>query len=312
VPPRVALLVNPTSGGGRGARAGAQAALRLRAAGLVVDHLAGRDAAEAEGLARDAVERGCDAVVAVGGDGMVNLAAQVLAETSTPLGLVPAGTGNDFARMLGLHGLSPASAADVVVAGLSGTAPYGRRVDLGQALVEGAAPRWFAGVLSSGFDSAVNERGNAMRWPRGRMRYNLAIVAELGGFRPVPYTIEADGLVLETAAMLVAVGNGQSYGGGMKVTPGARLDDGLLDVTVLGALGRVTFVRLFPRVYRGTHVEHPSVQVLRARTVRVQAAGTVAYADGERLGPLPVEATCVPDALAVLAPPCPSPAAPRT
>ena len=141
-----------------------------------------------------------------------------------------------------------------------------------------------------------------MRWPKGRSRYNLAILAELRVFRPVPFTIVLDGTEHTAEAMLVAVGNGTSYGGGMKVTPGARVDDGLLEVTVLGRISKPEFLRVFPKVYKGTHVEHPAVTVHAAREVSLRAPDVVAYADGERVQPLPVDVTCVPGALQVLVP----------
>jgi len=141
-----------------------------------------------------------------------------------------------------------------------------------------------------------------MSWPKGRMRYNLAILAELRVFHAVPFRLELDGEPLEREAMLVAVGNGSSYGGGMRVCPDALVDDGLLAVTVLGRISKPEFLRVFPRVYKGTHVQHPAVTVHSARTVSLQAPGVVAYADGERVGALPVRIECVPGALAVLAP----------
>lgn len=286
---RVALLVNPTSGRGRGAKAGTVAAARLREHGLAVDVLIGADGAEATDLARGAVALGYDAVVAVGGDGMVHLVLQALAGTGTPLGIVPAGSGNDFARLLGLEPHAYAAAADVIAAG------FVRTVDAGK-----VGDRWFAGVLSSGFDSNVNERANRMRWPRGPMRYNVAIVAELRVFHAVPFRIVLDGEPLEREAMLVAVGNGTSYGGGMHVAPGALVDDGLLSITVLGRLGKLEFLRVFPTVYKGTHVEHPAVSVHTARSLTLEAPGVVAYADGEYVTPLPCEVHCVPGALHVL------------
>ena len=289
--PRVALLVNPTSGGGRGAREGSAAATRLREHGLRVDEMAGQDAADAARLAHRAVADRYDVVVAVGGDGMLNLVLQAVAGSGTPLGLVPAGTGNDFARLLGLAPHDPVGAADVVAAGTVRTVDAGR-----------VGERWYAGVLSSGFDSNVNERANAMSWPKGRMRYNLAILAELRVFHAVPFRLELDGEPLEREAMLVAVGNGSSYGGGMRVCPDALVDDGLLAVTVLGRISKPEFLRVFPRVYKGTHVQHPAVTVHSARTVSLQAPDVVAYADGERVGALPVRIECVPGALAVLAP----------
>jgi diacylglycerol kinase (ATP) len=221
---------------------------------------------------------------------MVHLAVQLVCGTELPLGIVAAGTGNDFARLLGLHGLPPEEAADVVAGWRPRTVDAGRVGDL-----------WFAGVMSSGFDSAVNERANRMRWPTGRMRYNVAIAAELRVFQAQRFRIELDGTVVDRDAMLVAVGNGVSYGGGMKVCPGALVDDGLFAVTVLNRISKPEFLRVFPRVYAGTHVDHPAVEVHEARVVSLQAPAAVAYADGEPIGPLPLTAECVPGALRVLA-----------
>ena len=287
---RIALLVNPTSGKGRGARLLEPVAARLRADGTEVDLVVGRDADEAFDRLRDRVAAGVDGVVAVGGDGLVNLALQVVAGTPLPLGVVPAGTGNDFARALGIPLDQPTQAVDLVVRGATSA------VDLGR-----ANGRWFGGVLGSGFDSMVNERANRMTWPTGRSRYNIAIVLELRTFRPVPYVLELDGEPWTTEAMLVAVGNSPSYGGGMKVCPDADLHDGLLDVTVLGPISKPEFLRVFPTVYKGTHVNHPAVTVRRARRVMLRSAGVTAYADGERVTVLPVRCEAVASALHVFA-----------
>lgn len=276
---------------GRGSREGAAALERLRARGVDVHPMAGRDAAEARDLARRAVADGYDALVAVGGDGMLHLALQAVAGTPVALGLIPSGSGNDFARLIGITPHQPEAAADVVADGRVRTIDAGR-----------VGPTWFAGVLSSGFDSAVNERANRMTWPKGRMRYNIAIVAELRVFHAVPFRIQLDDIRLETEAMLVAVGNGVSYGGGMRVCPGARIDDGLLAVTVLNRISKVEFLRVFPSVYEGKHVDHPAVTVHEARRVTLEAENAVAYADGEPLQPLPVTVECVPGAVQVLAP----------
>ena len=288
----VALLVNPTAGKGKGGRVAPAVEASISAAGRRVRRLVGRDAAEALDLAHAAVADGLSGLVAVGGDGMVNLALQAVAGTGTPLAIVPAGSGNDIARGLGI-GLDDAAAAGRAVVDLPA-----RTVDLGR-----VGSRWFGGVLGSGFDSMVNERANRMTWPRGRARYNLAMVAELRTFTPIPYTIELDGERLETEAMLVAVGNSRSYGGGMMVTPDAVMDDGLLDVMVLGPISKVEFLKVFPKVYKGTHVHHPAVTIRRARVVSLAAAGVVAYADGELLEPLPITVEAVPGALCVHAPP---------
>jgi diacylglycerol kinase (ATP) len=260
----------------------------LREAGLEPEVVVGRDGDEAFDRLRDRVAAGVDGVVAVGGDGLVNIALQVVGGTDVPLGIVPAGTGNDIARSLGLAPHDAPAAVRLVVGGRT------RPIDLGR-----ANGRWFGGVLGSGFDSMVNERANRMSWPSGRSRYNLAILAELRIFRPVPYVLELDGERVETEAMLVAVGNGPSYGGGMRVTPDAQLDDGLLDVTVLGPISKPEFIRVFPTVYKGTHVSHRAVTVRRARSVTLQADGVTAYADGERVAVLPVTCDAVPGALQV-------------
>jgi diacylglycerol kinase (ATP) len=166
--------------------------------------------------------------------------------------------------------------------------------------------RWFAGVLAAGFDAIVNERANSWGdrrgWPRGTARYTLAVLRELPSLRQRDYLLELDGVRIETAAMIVAVANVASYGGGMRVAPGAVADDGLLDVLVAGPIGRGEFARVFPRVFSGRHVDHPRVHLHRAARVRVVADGVVGYADGERIGPLPLDCQVVPGALRLLAP----------
>ena len=290
---QVAVLVNPTSGRGRASRIADQVCVRLREeTGLQVQLRAGRDAAEAAALFAEYAAAAGTAVVAVGGDGMVHLAAQAVAQTQTPLGVIPAGSGNDIARSLGLP-TDPIAAASVLASCLR--AHRTRSIDAVR-----AAGRWYLGVLGAGFDSRVNDRANRMTWPAGRSRYNVAIAAELRTFRPIPFRLVLDEEPWETAAMLVAVGNGPMYGGGMRVCEGAILDDGLLDVTVLGPVSKAEFVRVFPRVYRGTHVTHPAVTQRRARVVTVDAAGVTAYADGERLSMLPVTCEVVPGAVHVL------------
>ncbi|AVH59698.1 MULTISPECIES: diacylglycerol kinase [Streptomyces] len=291
----ITLFVNPTAGRGRGARAAQPAASALRAAGFSVRTILGEDAADALTRARAAVEGGTGALVAVGGDGMVNLALQAVAGTRTPLGVVAVGTGNDFARALDLPLRDPAAAGRLIAEALKGARL--RDVDLGR--VDGT---WFGTVLASGFDSRVNDRGNRMRWPTGRFRYDLAMLAELAAFKPFPYRITLDdGEVQEIEATLVAVGNGSSYGGGMKICAGADLGDGLFDITVVGDCSRTTLLTVFPKVYQGTHLDHPQVTVHRAAKVELVAEDITGYADGEPLGPLPLTAECIPGAVRVAA-----------
>jgi diacylglycerol kinase (ATP) len=300
-----ALLVNPTAGRGRTARLVEPTRSALRRAGLDVLLLAGRSAAESVALTRAAVADGVSVVVALGGDGLAHCAVQSVAGTDTPLAIVPSGTGNDIAAVLDLP-RSPVAAAAMIAAGTI------KNLDVGLAVADDAtmaAPdlgetgkRWFLGVLGAGFDSAVNERANRMRWLAGPRRYDLAIFAELYRLRPRPATLLLDGARLDTHITLVAVGNGPQYGGGFRICPDAQLDDALFDVCVVGPLSRTELIRLKPRTRVGRHVDHPAVQILRAREVRLESPGVVAYADGERVAPLPLTIRCMPAALRMVVP----------
>jgi diacylglycerol kinase (ATP) len=293
---RLGLIVNPTSGKNTGAQVGTEALTLLRAAGVDIVDLSAADARSAGEQGHAAIAAGLvDVVVVAGGDGMVHLGANLCAGTGVPLGIIAAGTGNDIARELGLPVRDAAKAVERILDG--GT----RQVDAVRHTMPSGEDRWFVGVLAAGFDAVVNERANQWRWPKGPMRYNLALMRELPTFRAIPYVLELDGTRMETEAMLVAVGNGPAYGGGMLVTPDARFDDGLVDVLVLHKISIPEFLRVFPRVFKGTHTSHPKVQVLRARTVRLEATGIVSYADGERFAPLPMSMEVVPGALTVLA-----------
>jgi len=287
----ITVLTNPAAGRGRGSRAAAIALPRLREAGLVVHHHTTRDGDHARDLARTGVAAGMEAVVVCGGDGLVHLAAQALVGSQTALGIIPAGTGNDVARDLGIPRRDPQAAADVVVGS------HSRTVDVAR-----VGATYFVTVLCAGFDSLVNERANAMRWPRGHQRYNLATLDQLRLLEPIGYTLELDGVTRSVEAILVAVGNGSSYGGGLRITHGAELDDGLLDVVLFKPVGRMELLRTFPKLYTGRHVTHRQYEHHRVRQVTVAAPGIVAYADGERLGSLPLTIDVVPNALRVLAP----------
>jgi len=293
---RVALIVNPTSGKGAGRVIGEQAARLLREAGHEVVDVSGRDYAEARERARQVVQQGVDVVAVVGGDGMVHLGVNLCGGTSTRLAVVAAGTGNDFARNLGLPVRDARAAVALVDEGAT------RRVDLGRVSHAAAGERWFGGVLGAGFDAVVNARAQRMTWPRGQMRYNLAVLRELPVFRPIPYAVELDGCRIDTRAMLVAVANTTSFGGGMRVCPNADVADGYFDVMIVGALSIPAFLRVFPKVYAGTHVTHPAVQIHRARRVRLEAEGISSQADGEMFADLPIDAEVVPGALHVLTP----------
>ncbi|WP_433518503.1 diacylglycerol/lipid kinase family protein [Nonomuraea sp. CA-143628] len=292
--PQLVLLVNPAARGGRTVRLLGPVARRLRAGGAEVSVIVGDSAADALERACAAVAERPDALVAFGGDGLVHLAVQAVAGTDVPLGIIPAGTGNDIATALGVLRKDPIAAARTVLRGRS------RLVDAARVRA-GRADELFAGVVCCGFDSRVNERANGLTWPPGMARYLLATVQELRRFRPIPFRVTFDdGEPIEREAMLVAVGNTSSYGAGMRVCPDARPDDGLLDVMILEAVSTAEFVRVFPSVYRGSHVSHRAVSVRRVRSVRLEAPDVVAYADGERIGPSPITCEIQPGALRVI------------
>lgn len=287
----IALLTNPTSGKGRGATAVAEVLPRLRDAGYEVRNLVGRDVDEALDLARQCVADGIETLVVVGGDGMVHLALQALADSKTRLGLIPAGTGNDVARYFDVPRKDTAAATDVIIGGKE------RCVDLGR-----IGATYFVTVLAAGFDAVVNERANAMTWPKGQLRYQLATLAELRSLGPIPYVVDIDGEEHRFEATMVAVGNGPSFGGGLRIADGAVIDDGLLDVVVICPMSRRELLRTYPKLFRGTHVHHPGYRHHHAKKVTIAAPGITAYADGERIAALPLTVEVAPLALRVLVP----------
>ena len=288
----VAVLVSPAAGRGRARALSGEVLDELRAGGLKPAVLPATTGAEAEQQAADAVAAGTGAVVAIGGDGSAHAALQAVAGTSTPLAVIPAGTGNDLSLALGIP-RNPVAAARVAAEDL--LAGQVRAVDAGR-----TGGRWWATVLCCGFDSAVSDRANRLRWPKGRRRYDVAILAELAQLRPRELTLVLDGEEQIVPVTLVAVGNTPWYGGGMKVCPGADPSDGLFDVTVVGPLRRLELVRQRPRLTDGTHIENAAVTVHRAARVELSSPGVTTYADGEPVAPLPAVAECVPEALRIV------------
>lgn len=301
-PLRLVVAINPTASFGRGKNVGPRAVEALRALGHDVTALEQPNFALLLKRGRKAVSKKPDALLVVGGDGMVNLGTNLVAKTKVPLGIIPSGTGNDMARGLGI----PLSDVDAAVASVvRGLARPPRAIDAGSVTyvddaTGSAATRWFACVLSAGFDAIVNERANLMSWPRGASRYTVALLIELLRLRPIHYKLTLDDVVIETTAALVSVGNNVSLGGGMKVTPDAILDDGLADVLVVEALSRLAFLRVFPRVFSGRHLSDPRVTVYRAKRIRIESEDIMAYADGERFAALPIDIKMVAGVLNVL------------
>lgn len=301
---RIGIVVNPTSGRGRGDRRGRHLLAAALARGHEILDLTADDLTGAELHARQAVVDGLDALVVVGGDGMVHLGVNVVAGTDLPLGIVAAGSGNDIARSMGLPLHDVRASVAAIERGLD---TGGRAVD---AAVVGppthSAHEWFIGVLSCGVDAAVNARANALTWPKGRGRYVRGLLAELGRFRPYGYRIALDGTTWESTGTLVAIANAGLFGGGMRISPNSSMDDGKLDVVIAGPLSRRELIGIFPRVYSGTHMRHPACTVLSATSVVIEHSPVgppppAAFADGERIGPLPLRVELRPGAVRLLA-----------
>jgi diacylglycerol kinase (ATP) len=294
---RCALLVNPTAGKARHAATVGAVHARLSAGELDVTRMQGADGAEAADLARKAVAEEYDVLAVMGGDGMMHLGLNTVAaehragRTGTALGLLPAGTGNDLCRGLGLDPTDPVAAAHVVAAG------HTEPVDL-----LAVNDRFVGAVLATGFDALVNRRANTLPWPKGSLRYVVAALAEIRVFTPLHYRLRVDGEVRELEAMLVAIGNTPFYGGGMQICPAADPRDGLLDLTIVHPVNRLTMLQLLPRMHTGTFARHPCVERLRAQEVVVEGAGLVGFGDGEHVGESPLQVRAVRGALPVLLP----------
>jgi diacylglycerol kinase (ATP) len=301
----IALVVNPAAGRGRAER------ISRAVAGVLGDYAdvrvfdAGASPADSLAAVRSAAAEGVDAIVVCGGDGIVHLAANVLAGGAIPLGVLPAGSGNDIADLLGMAP-DPVRAAHQVGAALARDSVI--RIDIGRCdgppLVSGT-DRAFVGLVYAGFDSAVNERANRLRLVPASARYNIALAIETLRLGARRMRLGLDGESRDVTATLVAVGNGAQYGGGKRIAPHAQWHDGVLGVTVIGPVSRRTLARLAPTLPRAGHVGHPAARFHDARHVCLEAPDrpdTVAYADGEPVGPLPMRVWVQPAALPVLVP----------
>ena len=283
----VHVLANPAARKGRGATHYVKVLAALSAHGASFAEIDTTTPDHARAALRAIVAAGGARVVLVGGDGLVHLALQELATTDTEVGLIPAGTGNDFAHALGLDrgtltdqvavALAPARALDAM------------RTTHG----------WVASVAAIGFAAAVNARANTLAWPRGASRYTVATIAVLPRLRAVSLVLELDGEPIEVRTTMLAVANTAFFGGGMAICPDARPDDALLDIAVVGDVHALALLRVLPRVFRGTHVSHPMVSMYRARHVRLLGTTAEMWGDGELVGPAPLELEAVPAAFRV-------------
>lgn len=302
---RVGLVANPTAGSGKGADAAVATRSELAFRGCEVVELSGPSWGEALGACQDAAPS-LDALVVVGGDGMVHLGVQVCGGTELPLGIVAVGSGNDFATAARM----PLGDVKAAVAAIVSTLESPRRVDLGLITFEDGTQRYFAGVLSAGIDAAVAERGRRMKIPRGAVKYKAAVGLELPRFRPYGVRVlayEQDSSVVDEngAWTLIAVSNSGLLGGGIPMSPESSLTDGRLELVRAEPLTRRAILGIFPRLLKGTHIGDPRVHVNPVTTVRLTPGeqGTqppVASADGEAVGHLPARVTTAPGALHLL------------
>ena len=294
MPARCDLVVNPTAGRGRAGRLLPRVLHTLQGVlhGTELRVVEARDAAHAEAACRAAVSE-TDLLVVMGGDGMAHLGINACAGTQVPLGVLPAGTGNDLCRGLGLPLALPAAVHALA-------RRSARRVDLARVERPDGTMRWVGCVVSTGFDSRVALRTGRMRVPMGPLAYAWSALAELRTFSPLTYRLRIDGAPRELQSMAIFVCNSEFFGGGMRAYPGADPADGRLDLTVIHPVSRTTLLRLLPSLYTGGFVKHPAVERFQATSVVLDGDGLIGSGDGELLGDVPLTVTSARAALNVL------------
>ena len=287
---RMLLLVNPTAAGGRARARVPAVSAELERLGAIHRVVESRGSEHAQEQAAAAVEAG-ETVAALGGDGLLRPVAQVLRGTASALAVIPGGRGNDLARVLGIPA-EPVAAARVAAGGRE------RLIDMAE--VNGVA---YIGIASFGFDSDANRIANEARLIRGRLVYLYAALRALAGWKPASFTVTVDGERHELSGYSVAVANSKAYGGGMLMAPQAELDDGQLDVVATGRASRVHFLRSLPLVFKGEHLNEPSVSIFRGRRIEVTADRPFdIYADGDPVGSVPATISVLPRCLRVVVP----------
>ena len=284
------LVVNSKAGKGRASKLAGRFEVLLKSNNLPYEIINKATYEETFSEYRLSIASGkFEKVVAIGGDGLVNLCLQEVAEQNIGLSVIPAGTGNDFARAVGSHKKSVNEIFNIVRSQDPTT------IDLG--LVTGAfGKRWYVQVLSTGFDALVNNLANRINWPRGQMKYTLATLLTLARFKPIPYELIIDGKQFKQDFMLLSVANGETYGGGMRICPDASNSDGIFDILLVHPVSKIVLLSIFPKVFTGKHVPHPKIDMIRGKKVQLSADAS-AFADGEFVSKLPIEITNVKNAL---------------
>lgn len=295
---RLGIAINPVAGRARGKVVGQEVLALLSKTDHVVTDLSGATLEQATSNIKAAIAaNSIDVLILVGGDGMAHLGVNVCAGTNVPMALVPGGTGNDAAGILGMPLANTSESVRLILAGLNNP----RSIDALKVAHDGVVS-WALGSASAGFDALVNARANKMVWPKGPNRYYVAMLLELASFKPIKYRSIIDGTPRDFEAMLCVVSNTGVFGGGMLVVPDASVTDGTLDILLVKKMSRIKFVTIFPRVYKGTHVTDKDVEIVRASKISIAASGMPIYSDGEYVGKAPFEAEVVASALKVIAP----------
>ncbi|HZK24505.1 MAG TPA: diacylglycerol kinase family protein [Oscillospiraceae bacterium] len=277
---RYFFIINPTAKNGQAVAVWQQLQLFLDLQRVSFQFAMSKDIADVEKLAKAAAAAGA-IVVGVGGDGTLSRIAGALAGTKTTFGLIPAGTGNDFARTYQIPD-RPEAAMQIILNG------YTIALDLG--MVNG---RYFYNAVGSGLDAEVVADANlTFKRIGGSFGYLLALLRQLILYRPQKIKITVNDEVHVVEAWLVTVANACYFGSGMKIAPCANPQDGLLDVIVVQGIHRLNFLRLFPRVYRGQHIKHPAVRVWQGTKIAVESEKPLAVqVDGDLCGQTPLLVT---------------------
>lgn len=293
----IGVVVNPKANRGKGKQSGEQVFAELEKRGIKAIDLSGPDANAAQQKAELAIsEQRLSGIVAVGGDGTAQLGVNLCVPNQIPLGLIPAGSGNDQARELGIPRNSIPEAVEHLVDHLARP----RRVDV-MAVKTKAREFWSLGSISAGFDALCAQRANGLVWPKGSNSYVAAMLLELPRFEPIEYELVADGEKRTLKAMLCGVANVKNFGGGMKISPESEITDGQLEVFILHEVSRPKLLRIFPTVYSGKHIAYPEVEIFKATSVSISNDGFPMTCDGELIGPAPFSAEVHPGALQVFA-----------
>ncbi len=288
------VIINPAANRGRGNMVGEQALASFVELGIPTRNLSATSAQAAKDLAIASSDE-LSGIVAIGGDGTSQLGVNIAMETSLPLGLVPAGSGNDQVRELGIALNDPSGAAYNIAEGIKKP----RKVDV-MWVETSYRSFWSFGSISAGFDALCAERANGLKWPKGPNSYVAAMLLELPKFKPIQYRLVADGVERKFKAMLCGVANVKNFGGGMRISPKSEMSDGQLEVFILHEVSRPKLLKIFPTVYKGEHIQFKEVEIFKAKEIRIENDGFPMTCDGEIIGPAPFSVKIHPGGLSLL------------